>query len=113
MMSSSSVNNLTVTYLHKEKGPRRKTIRKKTTTININLTDLVKDKTKVAMVLPEDQSIKNDTAKRESYAVEDEEATEAVSAILSTTNKDPKYPSTKKTQQQDKENSSNTEDVGD
>ena len=50
--------------------------------------DLGKDKPKVAMVLPEDQSITKYTSKRDSYVVEYEYATESVSEILSTANKD-------------------------
>ena len=42
-------------------------------------------------------------------AVEDEEATEGVSAILSNENKYPKYPITKKIQKQDIDNNSNPE----
>ena len=80
----------------------RKRNNKEATKIKINLRVLGKNKPKLAMVLPEDQYITKDTEKWDSYIVEDEKEIETMSAILSTSKKDSKYPSTNKTQQQDK-----------
>ena len=65
-----------------------KTTNKKTATIKINFKDFGKNKPKAAMLLPEDKYLTKDTEKKYSSAVENKEANEAVSEILSTTKKD-------------------------